>query len=184
MAQHNTPSVAAKLQQLYAGRSSGALIIRGHTSQTARLYMTKGEVEALFVQDKKGYEAVPLLAAFQVRQIDFIPGLPSSVKTPLPTTEELLKLLDTPAPMWGPASATPASIAVPGQQLDDATRTLLEGTLTQYIGPMAAILCDNVLRGIGNVDDAIRALTTHIPDTQRARRFALDIRSHLNSQVG
>ncbi len=185
MAQNDTAlpstSVVTKLRQLYEEKSTGILIIRGSMGQMARVHMTDGKIVALFIQNKQGYDAMALLAAFQARRIDFISGVPSSVNTPLPPTEAFLAILAAePAP---PPNISPASHATSGQPLTAALRTLLEETLGQYIGPMAGILCETVLHESHDVASAISALAAHLPDAPRAQRFVTAMQARVAAQV-
>lgn len=168
--------IVAKLQQLCGEKSSGVLIIRGAIGQMTRVHITDGQIVALIMPEKQGREALPLLPNIQASRMDFIPGLPSSVTTPLPATDLLLAELaaQVQAPSTPRAEAPAVASSTP---LDPVTRQLLIETLAQYIGPMAMLVSQKILARHQELEDIIRALAESIPEMQAARRFAADIRA-------
>lgn len=173
-------TIVTTLQQLCADKRSGAFIITG--AQSARVHLIKGEIVALLMQHKKGLEAVPSLVHVQASRIDFIPNLPCSLHTPLPDTSMLLEMLAAQASI-PPTAASAVPNTVSARRLDMATQTLLSETLAQYIGPVALVVCKKMLDAPQDIEQALQALASNIPEAAQAQRFVTEMRTKLAAHI-
>lgn len=168
--------IVEKMQQLHTHKSSGALVITG--MQVTRIHFTDGTIVALFVHEKKGHEAVPLLASLRASKMHFIPGVPCSLTTPLPATDVLLQQLA----MHEPHTVTPtvpSSTRPASRGLDAASQEVIVGTLAKYIGPMAMMLGQDLQTSYPDVEEAIISLAKRLPKTEQANRFMAETREKL-----
>lgn len=77
-----------------------------------------------------------------------------------------------PAPSSVPASSPPSPAApVSASALTATSKTVLEQTLKEFIGPIAKVICADLFRADLTLDDAIRALAAEIPGPKAAAQF-------------
>jgi len=172
-------TIVATLQQLCAEKRSGALIITG--DRPTRIHLANGEITALFMQEKKGQEVVPLLARLKAHRMDFIQSLPCSQPNCLAATIVLLAELAAQGGTPSTPEALVSDTTAPG--LDATVPALISETLAQYIGPIATVLCKRLLGTHQNIEETLQALAAHIPDAGQARHFTAAIRTKLAARV-
>ena len=170
-----------KLKQLCAERSTGLVVIRPSGTKLARMTLEEGKIVFISFQEKNGIDALPLLATIDSGQLDFLEGLGGTLKTPLPPTNEILANLSVPA-LPG-RHKVPRSDALSGksndQLLSAQSRAILQAALTEYIGPMATIICEGDLARMHDLETAINALAKEIPDPENSHKFIEDVRAKL-----
>ncbi len=174
-------TILENLHSLHARKSTGVLVLMG-IGQTARIRLREGHIVALSVQEKKGSEAIPLLPGLKANRMEFLNNLSSGAETSLPPTPEILAQLaaqTSSAPHHQRYTLAAATEAATGEGLDTATRTILEETLALHIGPMAAVLCDNILTTAQPLRDALKALAETISNPARAQRFLAEVQAKL-----
>lgn len=170
--------IIEKLQTLCADKCSGVLLLLGPGGQTSRIHLADGKIVALISREKKGYDAIPELRHLQVNSINFIQGLPSSLHTPLPDTDDLLRTLTAQTPLAATA-ATPAARVSSPAPIGAEAQASLRTTLAQYVGPVADLLCDQALQQETESEAVIINLAKHIPNSEYARRFLAEMRTLL-----
>ena len=167
-------NLVAKLRRFSQEQRTGIAFLRPGGGRIISLGFTKGEIVSVSLQGKNVEDALPLLMGISEGRLDFVENLPSSTTTPLPSTKTLLTRLSEQSEAGG-LSPSSSVVGVPQGQvavrLDGARRTQLNEILAEYIGPMASIICENVLAEGQDLQAAIAALAERIPDPKSAQRF-------------
>lgn len=170
-----------KLKQLCAEGATGLVVIRPSGTKLARMTLEKGEIVFVSFQEKNGVDALPLLATIDSGQLDFLEGLGGTSKSPLPPTNEIIANLAT-SVLPGKHKVLESdaiSSEARGQLLGAQSRAILQSSLTEYIGPMATIICEGDLVRIQDLETAIKTLAKEIPDPENSRKFIEDVRAKL-----
>lgn len=163
--------LVALLQQLCQQGRTGRLITTTDSNRLASVDLDKGRIIAIDYADKTGVEALALLATFKSGSSSFMElATQTRQATALPTNQEIFSQLGSASPSPPPSSASGVSTE---------SKVLLEKTLAGYIGPMAKIICNRVWGSANDLDSAIAALASQIPDAKRAQAFLAEIRAKL-----
>ena len=175
------PEVLSELERLCAERRTGFVLVRPSGAKLARITLEDGEIVFVSYQDRTGVEALDLLSGLDSAQLDFIEGLGGTAKADLPSTAEILAALAGARSPGGVHPGTPpaASVRSRAGAIDARSRSILEATLADYIGPMASMVCEGDLVGTQSLEAAITALAKEIPDPENGRRFVADVRAKL-----
>jgi hypothetical protein len=175
------PELLSELRRLCAERSTGFVLIRPSGVKLARITLEKGEIVFISFQERSGVEALPLLAAIGSGRLDFLPGLGGTAKIPLPPTDEILgRLAGLVSTETRAVGGLGAASSQPGSSVINArSRSILEATLADYIGPMASIVCQGDAVRNQSLETAIEALAREIPDPDSGRKFIKDVRAKL-----
>lgn len=59
--------------------------------------------------------------------------------------------------------------------MTEQTRVIVEQELVEFIGPMAAIVCDEVWNSVNGLDAVLEALSRELPDPSQAARFRQNV---------
>jgi hypothetical protein len=164
------------LGRLCAERRSGTMFVITPDNQTARFELSQGEIVSVGFRVKRGREALPLIKTIAAGRFDFSTDMPGPADATLPATHELLAQLGLPAAL---ASAPQPVEAVPPAIRPQVERTqrVLEAELTEFLGPMARMVCREHLARAGPLTDpnelarVIDALAREIGDPAKEARF-------------
>lgn len=168
-----------ELSRLSLDRRTGTLYIVTTTSLLAQFGLSNGEITFLSVQNKHGLEALEALEALlkqgaSVGTSRFADGHVPSFKMALPSTGQILDLLGKKSgPL--PREADPRS-----GRMTEQTKMIVEEELVELIGPIAAILCDEVWSSVGSLDAVLEALIRELPDPDQAARFRKNVLKRLS----
>jgi hypothetical protein len=166
------------LKDLVAQRRSGTLFITSAEKHAAHFVLKDGVVCACGYRFKRGMAAVEAIRRMTGGSYRFEANIVCAKSTTdLPDTHSLLALLDDVEP---PANTTPAAtgaapIATPPRMAPLVA--MVQEQLTQYLGPVAAICCEDYLdrtggiHGLDEIKDMIHTLSEEIDDTAERREF-------------
>lgn len=167
-----------ELHKLCRDRRTGTLYIVTTSSLLAQFGLSNGEITFLSVQNKQGLEALEALELLLKQDVRvgtsrFANGhLPAS-RLALPPTDHILEQLDG-KPARSPGGADPRS----GRMTEQA-KMIVEQELVEFVGPIAAILCDEVWNSAGSLDAVLEALSQELPDPDQAARFRQNVLKRL-----
>ena len=154
-------NLVAKLQRFSQEQRTGVAFLRPGGGKIISIGFVEGEIVSISLQGKNVEDGLPLLQGIREGRLDFIDNLPSTTKTPLPSTKALLAQLSERSEAGGFSSSsvrTPQAPSTPGSlRLDGTGKTQLNEILAEYIGPMAGMVCDNVLVEGQDLQSAITA---------------------------
>jgi hypothetical protein len=152
------------------GRTGTAYIVTDD-NKMARLGLEAGEIDFILFQRKRGADALAMMQHIQAGRLRFEDGLkPSADATDLPATTDILEFLNNPQSKGAPQALAPQA-AQNTQTLNAADRAMVEAVLTDYIGPMASIICDEQLNEVSNLESALKALAAEIQDSGQIKEF-------------
>ena len=92
----------------------------------------------------------------------------------LPPTGQILELLE------GKSESLPAGADPRSGRMTEQTKMIVEEELVELIGPIAAILCDEVWSSVGSLDAVLEALSRELPDPDQAARFRKNVLKRLS----
>ena len=180
MAQAHIPlrSLVAELRQLCQERRTGFLFITTDKNRLAQINLDKGEIVFVSFQGKQGENVLPLMRQIHAGQAQFHEKAVSAFRGSLPPTEAILSYLggtdDGAESVGSETSAKPSNGGLPQE-----TKVMLERVLTEFIGPMAAIVCAEHLETAQDLESAMEILASKIPNPEHASRFKDEVRAKL-----
>jgi len=172
------PSIIEVLRDLVAQRQSGTLFITSVETHSAHFVLNGGVVCAVGYRFKRGMAAVEAIRAMTGGSYRFEANIVCAKSTSdLPDTQSLLALLSDVEPTAGTAPpATGAAPVVTPPRMAPLV-AMVQEQLTQYLGPVAAICCEDYLertggiRGAAELKDMIHTLSEEIDDEAERREF-------------
>jgi hypothetical protein len=111
---------------------------------------------------------------FKVSVTRFVEGQSPVNRLELPPTDQILQQLEGGVGRL-PATGDPAS----RRTLSDKAKTVLEQELVEFIGPMAAIICEETWNSVGELEAALEVLSRELPDPGQVVRFRQNVLKRL-----
>ncbi|MCP5425014.1 MAG: DUF4388 domain-containing protein [Gammaproteobacteria bacterium] len=168
------------LRRLCGERRTGMVFITTDNNHLAQLSLEQGEIVYLFFNKQHGIGALQDLRLVKGGHLRFTLGAIPAFRSVLPTTAEILDFLqdrgDPSAPNLDP-SGTAAPVAKSG--LTEREKVILQEELTEFIGPMAAIVCQENLASAPDLNAALDGLSRNLPDPAQATRFVSNVKRRL-----
>ena len=178
----------AEIHRLSSEGQTGTLFITSDEGHLVRIVLNEGRITYLVFDTRhRGYDAIPLINTIKFGRLQFAEGVfETAQEVPLPSTDEILKLfketgtghLDIAAPKKV-ASQVSSNMIKAAEQIQNA--------LANYIGPFAAIVCDeyldNINTGLQTVDEVmamIEAISLEIDDPAEEEAFKVQIKKELS----
>lgn len=184
------PAFVALLRQFCRKKQSGMLFAATNANQMARIELQQGRISDISFMHKRGSVALTLLTRIQAGRARFSEGVLSesnASRDPLPSSEDILDYLDKagshapppqpPSPSAAAAAASRAETAA-GTVLEAADREVLEALMAEYIGPVAAVICEEHFSSGADLGGILAALAEEIGDRERAQRFMKQAQAH------
>lgn len=170
--------IVVEIGRLCKQRSTGTLFIATKANHSAQLVLDKGEIVFVFFSSKRGEEALALMSTIRDGRFRFQEGGVIPRRMALPPTEAILETLErgaAGAPSSGESrnktlgesrNKTQAVIGLTGEQQE-----ILQSSLAECIGPMAAIICEDHLGSSRPFAEIVDALAAEIPSPGQAKKF-------------
>lgn len=174
-------ALVSKLQQWCQEQRTGLVLIRPGGSYVARINLVNGEIVAIVFHGKNGAEALPQLATIDSGQLHFIEGqLTASTILPLPSTEDILADLATQTAQSAKAKATGTTDNGSWHEHVPEVKMVLETALSEYIGPIARIVCESQWEKGQELETIIKALAAKIPQPHHRKQFIQEVCAQLS----
>lgn len=174
-------AIVAYIWQLCQEKRTGTLSVISGNHLLGQISIQDGEIVFLFSHGKHGLNALPPWLDIKGGAIAFSEGVVpiKAASSSLPATNDILEYLASSTTLNTVfiRDAEPLSI----RPLSVPTKTLLERTLKEFIGPIASLVCADHFRTIVVLDDAIEALAGEIPTAEAAAQFRKVARQRLNA---
>lgn len=178
------------IRQLCAQRRSGTVFVVSDDNRMAQVHLEDGEIASLLCRNRRGLEALGIMRGMQNARLRFDESYIARAEKDNLSTQAILDDLFCVAPSVlsrNQESAPPAVVPPPapagGEQhklvLTSEVRATVQRVMTQYIGPMAEIVCDDHVGQAGNVRALIQLLAGEISVPEQAARFRADIAREL-----
>jgi len=132
------------LQSLCDAKRSGIMFIITADNHVAQFILRRGEIVGLSHRLLRGLDALHSMRTFAAGRYRFVEEPVDRTDPGLPPTLDLLALLipEHPAPAEPPQSTSPTSSM---KQALESVRALIEPELTEFLGPMAGLICQEHL---------------------------------------
>lgn len=176
------------IRQLCAQRRSGTVFVVSDDNRMAQVRLEDGEIASLLCRNRRGLEALGIMRGMQNARLRFDESYIARAEKDNLSTQAILDDLFCVAPSVLSRiqeSAPPAAVPAPavGEQhklvLTSEVRATVQRVMTQYIGPMAEIVCDDHFEQAGNVRALVQLLAGEISVPEQAARFRAEIAREL-----
>ncbi len=168
----------AHLQKLLADNGQGTLFVRTDKNHLVIVALQEGRIVSLACGPKRGELAIPLIREMHTGDLRLDPSAIPYHAQELPSTAHIMELLKPGVGQTVQHQAAAAPKAPATTPLNGADRgQRLCALLTDYIGPVAPLVCEEkvaILGGLDNPKNAqgiVTALAGEIQDAEEARQF-------------
>ena len=172
------------INRLALERRTGKLHIVTTKNHTASLGFVQGEVVSAHYRISQGEKA--LAALRDVTEATYKFNAEAEVRRntpPLPPTREVLRTLGLEQVALAQASAVEMAAETAAPHISAKSQSALRELATEYLGPMASIVCDDVFSRAESVDKAIRHLSLEIIDPANAATFLAEAKRRTSSDA-
>ncbi|TKB08417.1 DUF4388 domain-containing protein [Desulforhopalus sp. IMCC35007] len=164
------PELVDKISSFCSKKETGLLFIATKANRSAQIVIENGKIVFVYFYNKQGQEALDLMLTIKAGRYKFQKNATSPRRSPLPSTEKILDHL---------SGGRLAAVKVAGG-LSSEQKQFLEAALAGYIGPMAAIICEEHLDFVPDMAAAVDALASEIPSEEQAKKFRAQIAATMN----
>lgn len=176
--------IVVELKKLCDAGKTGVLFVATKKNKSAQIMLDGGTIVFVYFFTKRGKDALSLMMEIEAGRFRFQEGKITAKPMNLPPTPEILEYLMSGAKPSEVVNLTPAqsdtrSTVPPERQLSLEDRDNLEFMLSKYIGPMAAIICEDTLDSVSDLEAAVEALASEIPEATKAEEFRTDAKGRL-----
>jgi hypothetical protein len=158
--------IVEKLKKLCDSRQTGTLFVATKLNRSAQIMIDDGEIVYMYFYNKRGQDALELMATIEAVTFLFHKGTVTSRRGPIPKTSIILQTL---AKATGESSTQVSAGA--GNSLSRREKSTLEECLAEYIGPMAAIICEDHFGSVADFSTAVDVLAAEIPSVDQRGLF-------------
>jgi hypothetical protein len=196
------------LKQLCAQGRSGTVFLVSDDNRMAQVRLDNGQIASLLCRNLRGLEALGILRGMRHARLRFDetflgkgendhlsnqaifeqlfaegPATPAAAANPAaPASRAAPSVQAVAAPGVARPSAA-AAAAAPALLLTPQVKATIERVMTQYIGPMAQIICEDHFDAAGNMQALVQLLAGEISAPAQAARFRLEIARELGLQA-
>ena len=171
-------AIIDKLEEFCTQQASGILFIATKGNRSAQIVLENGKIVFVYFYNKQGTEALKLMLAIEAGKYKFQKNATSPRRSPLPSTDNILRFLNRETDNTVPPEPTEVTEQVQSS-LNNNQKRILETVLAEYIGPMAAIICEDHLDSAPDIKAAIDALASEIPSPDQAQKFRIQVATAL-----
>jgi hypothetical protein len=175
--------IVGYLKDLCAQGRSGTLFLVSDDNRMAQVRLDNGQIASLLCRNRRGLEALGILRDMQHARLRFDESFMAKGENDNLSTQAIFDSLTGAAGDAPAAPAAPIQAAVPaGSQafkLTPDTKVVIQRVMTQYIGPMAEIICDDHFDAAGNMHALVQLLADEISAPEQAARFRAEIAREL-----
>lgn len=177
--------IVVELKRLCDTGKTGVLFIATRKNKSAQIMLSNGAIVFIYFFNKRGKDALSLMLEIQAGRFKFQEGAITARPMDLPPTSEIIQYLMNGTGISDTSSVQATQTVPPQQQNSDGpalsslVRQQLEDALAKYIGPMAAIICEDHLGSARDVLTAIESLASEIPGEELANQFRTEAKQKL-----
>lgn len=171
------------LRQLCAQGRSGTVFLVSDDNRMAQVRLDKGQIASLLCRNRRGIEALGILRSMANARLRFDETFLVKDEHDNLSTEAIFDALAGSVAGGAPAAAAaPLPVAPAGTAallLTPAVKATIQRVMTQYIGPMAEIICDDHFDAAGNMQALVQLLADEISAPAQAAKFRAEIAREL-----
>ncbi|MDB5934478.1 MAG: hypothetical protein JWQ01_1822 [Massilia sp.] len=168
------------LRQLCAQGRSGTVFLVSDDNRMAQVRLDKGQIASMLCRNRRGIEALGILRSMANARLRFDESFMVKDEHDNLSTEAIFDAL---AGSFAGAAAAPESLPLPAStaalSLTPAVKATIERVMTQYIGPMAEIICEDHFEAAGNMQALVQLLADEIGAPAQVVKFRADIAREL-----
>ncbi|BHH84853.1 DUF4388 domain-containing protein [Desulforhopalus sp. 52FAK] len=168
------------IEVLCTRKASGVLFIATKANRSAQIVLENGTIVFVYFYNKQGQEALELMLTIQAGRYKFQENATSPRRNKLPPTQDILQFLSQTDNTKTLAKTEPLTEAEVLPQLTDEQKSILESILAEFIGPMAAIICEDHLDSTPDITAAINTLASEIPSPLQGEKFKTQAKAKLS----
>lgn len=172
-------AIVGEIKRFCDLKSTGTMYVATKANRSAQIVFERGEIVFVYFYNKRGQDALDLMVDIVAGRYRFQEGVISARRVSLPPTTDVINFLLRGKNGGNSLSQNDQQQISVGGGLDSAQKTVLEAALAEYIGPMAAIICEDYLSSAANVTAAVDALASEIPSADQAEKFKSQMRVRL-----
>lgn len=150
-----------EIRRLCGEKASGMLFFNSDSGHLAQIGLAGGKIISLSCLKKQGLEAIPLIQKMRSGRFRFA-AMDIPEKSSLPSALDILEALSE-------ESNSPDKSVVASEVLSPKKVEILQGILAEYIGPIALLICNQLLGT--SLESALDTLAQEIANPQQARQF-------------
>ena len=173
------------LRQLCAQGRSGTVFLVSDDNRMAQVRLDKGQIASMLCRNRRGIEALGILRSMANARLRFDETFLVKDEHDNLSTQAIFDALGggsggaeaAPSAATPPRPAAPAS--TPALALTPAVKATIQRVMTEYIGPMAEIICDDHFDAAGNLPALVQLLADEISAPAQAAKFRADIAREL-----
>ena len=171
--------IISLLEALCLKGETGTLFIATDTHKFGQIAIHNGQISFILFAGKRGMDAIPLLRMQKKGRCNFKPGELPSLSDTLPAKNIVLEQLH--ASGWLPQKRNGQSDNVfpDGGSISVAQKNILREELAKYIGPVAAIVCDEHCGPGAHLDSVLQAMAAEIGSDGEIQSFLADAKKAL-----
>lgn len=166
-----------ELQRIIDNQLTGIVFVASDDNRSAQISFLDGVMVFALCQGQKGRKAIELIALMGEVRFRFQKGAIPASRIEMPSADEVFacfndkKKADSSLVLLSENVSAKRVTAVvsEGQSLSNEEKQLIREVLTECIGPMALILCEDYLDAVKTVEEAIELIVNEIPAQQAAR---------------
>ena len=166
------PAIIDELKSLCMKRVTGTLFVATKANRSVQIMIDEGEIVYIYFYNKRGQEAVELMTTIVAGKCRFQTTTAARRRDPSLHTQTIIQFLQNGKngvanqSQDAPPKVPSKSFALTPQQKD-----ILEQHLKKFIGPMAAVICEDHLDSASDMITAIDLLASEIPSAEQAEKF-------------
>lgn len=170
------------LRQLCSQGRSGTVFLVSDDNRMAQVRLDQGQIASLLCRNRRGIEALGILRSMANARLRFDETFLVKDEHDNLSTQAIFDALGGGS---GGAEMTPSAApprpAAPASTLalTPAAKATIQRVMTQYIGPMAEIICDDHFDAAGNLPALVQLLAGEISAPAQAAKFRADIAREL-----
>ena len=165
----------AELMRAYREKRTGSMFFITPDNRMAQINFDRGEIVFIYYRGKRGEEALQLLPEIQRARVVFEEEPEAAIRIPLPPTQLIIGFLTE---IESAKRVLPATAKKSPRELR-SPREIIEAVLIRNIGPMGGMLCDEAFNQDMSLENAIKHLSTFIPNSRSARHFRTSLHNLL-----
>ena len=149
--------IVGKLRHICDGGETGTLSLATRENHYASISIKDGQIIGVAYRQSKGAAALENIRKVRAGRFTFAPGVlrHSEVDASLPSSKALFEFLGIGeiTPATAVRTTEPAPKSEPSDNTNGAARLAIELEATEYLGPMAAIICEEHFARVGNLNN-------------------------------
>jgi hypothetical protein len=179
-------NLTTELQRIIDNQLTGIVFVASDDNRSAQISFLDGVMVFALCQGQKGRKAIELIAQMVRIRFRFQKGAIPASRVEMPPIDEVFACFNTkekanlsrtiPTEKFSakPDNSRPSVSTF----LSEEEKQMIRDVLTECIGPMALILCEDYLNEVKTVEEAVAVIVNEIP-AQQAARFREGIQQRL-----